>query len=161
MASATQCLESGIFWGEAGTRAEMSSHAVIWLGCTPTPHSKASAGVATDSESSAWTHHGVGLGFGNCARITMPLAPTLGVIIARNERESRSISAADFNRATVFNSREFVAHHPDGLTDPKLRYALHDDMRTQRWILPIIWEATLNAADQEARKYAEQPTQPF
>jgi hypothetical protein len=108
----------------------------------------------------AWTHHGVGLSFGNCARITMPLAPTLGLIIARNERDSRSISAADFNRATVYNSREFVAHRPDGLADATLRNILHEDMQKQRWILPIIWKATLSAADQEARKFADQPILP-
>jgi hypothetical protein len=88
------------------------------------------------------------------------IGPTLGVVIARNERGGRSISAADFNRATVYNSREFVAHHPDGLADATLRYALHDDMRTQRWILPIVWGATLSAADQEARTFADQPNQP-
>jgi hypothetical protein len=109
----------------------------------------------------AWTHHGVGLGFRNCARITMPLAPTLGVVIARNERGGRSISAADFNRATVYNSREFVAHHPDGLADATLRYALHDDMRTQRWILPSSGEPHSAQRNQEARTFADQPNQPF
>ncbi len=109
----------------------------------------------------AWTHHGVGLGFGNCARITMPLAPDLGVIIARYQHNGRSISASDFNRATVYNSREFVALHPDGLAHTTLRNALHDDMRTQRWILPIIWGATLSAADQDARESVHQSDQSF
>jgi len=108
----------------------------------------------------AWTRHGVGLGFGNCARITMPLAPTLGLIIARDQPGGRSISAADFNRATVYNSREFIAHHPDGLADAALRDALHDDMRTQRWFFPILREAAFSAADQEARKFAEEPWPP-
>jgi len=26
----------------------------------------------------AWTRHGMGVGFGNCARITVPLVPDLG-----------------------------------------------------------------------------------
>lgn len=117
-------------------------------------------GVA-DGETSdmptAWTHHGVALGFGNCARITMPLAPDLGLIIAREPYSNRRLSASDFNRATVFNSREFVALHPEGLADGSLRRALDDDIQTQRWILPIIWDATLSAADKDAHEFAALP----
>ena len=105
----------------------------------------------------AWTHHGVGLAFRNCARITMPLAPTLGVIIARNERGGRSISAADFNRATVYNSREFVAHHPDGLADATLRYALHDDMRRSAGFSRSSGEPH---SAQRTRRPARSPTSP-
>jgi hypothetical protein len=111
----------------------------------------------TSDMPTAWTHHGVALGFGNCARITMPLAPDLGLIIAREPYTNRRLSASDFNRATVFNSREFVALPPDGLADDPLRRALDDDIQTQRWILPIIWGATLSAADKEAHEFAALP----
>jgi hypothetical protein len=89
-----------------------------------------------------WTRHGVGIAFGNCARITMPLAPNLGLVITRGQQGTRGVTAAAFNRATVYNSREFVAHHPDGLVDKSLRFALDEDIQTQRWILPAILEGT-------------------
>lgn len=55
-----------------------------------------------------WTHHGVGVAFGNCARVTVPLAPSLGLIIHRTNRpDLRTVTAAAFNRATIYNSREF------------------------------------------------------
>jgi len=103
-----------------------------------------------------WRHHGAGLGFGNCAPITMPLAPTLGVVIARDQRDSRS--ASDFNRATLTtpgsSSRTTLTAWPT-------RRPAHEDMRTQRWILPIVRGAPLSAEDQDARKSAYQPNQPF
>ena len=84
----------------------------------------------------------MGIGFGNCARITMPLAPNLGLVITRGQRGTRGVKAAAFNRATVYNSREFVAHHPAGLADNSLRFALDDAIQTQRWLLPAILEGT-------------------
>lgn len=86
-----------------------------------------------------WTHHGVGVGFGNCGRVTVPLAPDLGLVIYRTNRQDlRNPTAAEFNRATIYNSREFVAHRPTGLPDPALQRALHADLRTQRHCLQII-----------------------
>lgn len=104
-----------------------------------------------------WTHHGAGVAFGNCARVTVPLAPNLGLIIYRTSRpDLRALTAAMFNRATIFNSREFVAHHPDGLPEVALQRALRDDLWTQRQILPIILEATRSAAEQDARRFTQQ-----
>jgi hypothetical protein len=69
------------------------------------------SGVAAGTVSSmpeAWTRHGVGVGFGNCARITVPLAPNLGLVLTPRRQTPHSIGAAEFNRATIYNSREFV-----------------------------------------------------
>jgi Protein of unknown function (DUF4238) len=90
----------------------------------------------------AWTRHGVGVGFGNCARITVPLAPDLGLVLTPRGQIPHRIGPAEFNRATIYNSREFVAHHPGGLTGQSLRRAFDEDMRTQRWILPLILEGS-------------------
>lgn len=90
----------------------------------------------------AWTRHGVGVAFGNCARITVPLAPDLGLVLTPPGQASRRISAAEFNRATIYNSREFVAHHPAALPD-QVRGTLVEDLQTQRWILPIILDASI------------------
>jgi hypothetical protein len=107
-----------------------------------------------------WTHHGVGVAFGNCARVTVPLAPDLGLIIRRTDRpDLRTVTAAVFNRATIYNSREFVAHHPDGLPGAALRRALLHDLWIQRQILPIILEATRSAAEQNARSFVRQRQQ--
>jgi hypothetical protein len=107
-----------------------------------------------------WTHHGAGVAFGNCARVTVPLAPSLGLIIHRTNRpDLRKVTAAAFNRATIYNSREFVAHHPDGLPDTALRRALFDDLWTQRQILPVILEGTRSAAEQEARSFVQRNQQ--
>ncbi|SEF38416.1 Protein of unknown function [Amycolatopsis pretoriensis] len=100
-----------------------------------------------------WTHHGVGVGFGNCGRVTMPLAPNLGLIIHRDGRpDLRNPTAAEFNRATVYSSREFVAHHPEGLPSADLQRALREDLGTQRQLLPIIIEAARRAAEEDARQ---------
>lgn len=89
----------------------------------------------------AWTRHGVGVGFGNCARITVPLAPDLGLVLTPPGQAHRGISAAAFNRATIYNSREFVAHHPASLPD-QLQQSLAEDLGIQRWILPTILEGS-------------------
>ncbi|MEV4157838.1 hypothetical protein AB0J48_32930 [Nocardia salmonicida] len=97
-----------------------------------------------------WTKHGAGVGFATCGRITMPLAPNLGLIIVRNNRpDLRAVDAAGFNRATIFNSREFVAHHTGGLQNTAVHRSLLDDVRTQRKILPILRGAALSAADKD------------
>lgn len=99
---------------------------------------KGEAGLAPE----AWTRHGVGVGFGTCARITVPLASDVGLILTPPKQASRAISAADFNRATIYNSREFVAHHPTSLPD-QLRRNLADDLDLQRWLLPTILQGSI------------------
>ena len=103
------------------------------------------SGVATGKTGlmpEAWTRHGSGVGFGNCARITVPLAPELGLVLTPRGQMPRSISGAEFNRATIYNSREFVAHHPTGLPDSTLEQAFNEAMWTQRWLLPAILNGT-------------------
>jgi hypothetical protein len=103
------------------------------------------SGVATGQTGlmpEAWTRHGSGVGFGNCARITVPLAPELGLVLTPRGQTPRSISAAEFNRATIYNSREFVAHHPAGLPDPSLGWAFEEALTMQRWLLPAILNGT-------------------
>jgi hypothetical protein len=107
------------------------------------------SGVAAGAVSSmpeAWTRHGVGVGFGNCSRITVPLAPDLGLVLTPRGQAPRSIGAAEFNRATIYNSREFVAHHPGWLPGQSLRQAFDEDVWTQRWILPMILEGSTSRA---------------
>ncbi len=108
------------------------------------------AAGATSELPERWTHHGMGVGFSNCARITVPLAPNLGLIIVRNDRpDLRKVDAAAFNRATIFNSREFVAHHTGGLPDPALHRSLLEDLCLQRQILPVVRDAARSGADME------------
>jgi hypothetical protein len=98
----------------------------------------------------AWTRHGIGVGFGNCARINVPLAPDLGLVLTPRGQAAHSIGAAEFNRATICNSREFVAHHPDWLPGQSLRQAFDEDVWTQRWVLPVILEGSTSRARQGA-----------
>lgn len=90
----------------------------------------------------AWTRHGMGVGFGNCARITVPLAPDLGLVLTPRGQTPRRIGTAEFNRATIYNSREFVAHHPGWQPGQSSQRAFDEDVYTQRWILPMIWEGS-------------------
>lgn len=90
----------------------------------------------------AWTRHGIGVALHTCARITVPLAPELGLVLTPRGQLSRRITPVEFNRATIYNSREFVAHHSAGLSDQRLKCAFDDDVETQRWILPTIRAGT-------------------
>jgi hypothetical protein len=108
-------------------------------------------GVAVGAVSSmpvAWTRHGMGVGFGNCARITVPLAPDLGLVLTPRGQTPRRIGTAEFNRATIYNSREFVAHHPNWQPGQSLQRAFDEDVSKQRWILPMILEGSTSGRQQ-------------
>jgi Protein of unknown function (DUF4238) len=108
-------------------------------------------GVAAGAVSSmpeAWTRHGMGVGFGNCARITVPLAPDLGLVLTPRGQTPRRIGTAEFNRATIYNSREFVAHHPAWQPGQFSQRAFDEDVFTQRWILPMILEGSTSDRQQ-------------
>ena len=108
-------------------------------------------GVAVGAVSSmpvAWTRHGMGVGFGNCARITVPLAPDLGLVLTPRGQTPRRIGTAEFNRATIYNSREFVAHHPAWQPGQSSQRAFDEDVSTQRWILPMILEGSTSGRQQ-------------
>ncbi|MGW5256633.1 DUF4238 domain-containing protein [Streptomyces sp. NPDC004012] len=70
-------------------------------------------GTAPPEIPAAFFDHGVGTGFHNFRRLTVPLGSRLGVIISRDPQDASRLRVADFNRFTVFNSREFVAHAPE------------------------------------------------
>ncbi|MFI0467194.1 hypothetical protein ACH347_24210 [Saccharopolyspora sp. 5N102] len=59
------------------------------------------------------------------------------------------------DRTQARNSREFIAHHPNGIAQPSSEQALTVDIYMQRLILPIIREATLSAAAEEARRLSQ------
>lgn len=59
-----------------------------------------------------WGQHGFIVPLGKCERITIPLSPTVGLYLHRSEDRKR-LKADDFNRYTVYSSRDFVAHHVD------------------------------------------------
>ena len=86
----------------------------------------------------AWTLHGVGIGFGNCRRVTVPLSPRLGLIVARDAKDLRNVKSSGFNRWTIYNSREFVAYMPSWPTsEPKLYHDFVEDLETQRFVIPM------------------------
>jgi hypothetical protein len=83
-------------------------------------------------------NHGVGIGFGTCERVTVPLTPNLGLLITRSPEAPR-IGAREFNSYTIFNSREFVACSPEW---PPRRRALYEwaieDIELQRVLRPAL-----------------------
>ncbi|SFN48200.1 Protein of unknown function [Actinomadura madurae] len=89
----------------------------------------------------AYLDHGVGAGFHDARRITVPLGSNLGLLISRDERDADRIRAAEFNRYTIFNSREFIAYAPDWPTrHPSLNSELHSNLFTQRIVAPtFMW----------------------
>jgi len=89
----------------------------------------------------AWTRHDVGVGFDTCARITVPLVPDLCLVLTPCEQIPHGVGAAEFNQATIHNSREFAAQSA-GLPGQSLRRTFAEDVRTERWILPLILEGS-------------------
>ena len=94
-------------------------------------------GTAPPEIPAAFFDHGVGTGFHNFRRLTVPLGSRLGVIISRDPQDASRLRVADFNRFTVFNSREFVAHAPEWPgTHPRLAQDLTELMMRQRMVAP-------------------------
>jgi hypothetical protein len=88
----------------------------------------------TSQINDAWARHGIGVGFETCARITMPLTPQLGLLLTRDGKPAR-LGAERFNQATVYESREFVAHSPDWPEGrARLEKAFRDDLQRQRFL---------------------------
>jgi hypothetical protein len=78
--------------------------------------------------------------------LQMDAQSVLGLVLTRRGQVPHSIGAAEFNRATIYNSREFVTHHPGWLPGQSLRQAFDEDVCTQRWILPMILEGSTSRA---------------
>ncbi|MGW3479765.1 hypothetical protein ACWDMR_30660 [Streptomyces althioticus] len=94
-------------------------------------------GTAPPEIPAAFFDHGVGTGFHKLRRLTVPLGSRLGVIISRDPQDASRLRAADFNRFTVFNSREFVAHAPEWPGNhPSLAQDLTELMMRQRMVAP-------------------------
>lgn len=104
-------------------------------------------GETYDAPKETWLEHGVGVGFQNCARITVPLSPHIGLLLTRKpegdqltlwgDRETEKIPAEDFNRYTIYNSREFVAYAPNWPQEcPELYDHFEEDFDTQRAVRP-------------------------
>jgi len=102
------------------------------------------SGVATnqttDVPTAAWTLHGLGVGFGTCQRVTIPLTPRLGLHLERDKAPQPSLKAEDFNRATVFNSRDFIAYSPTWAEEnPRLHRLVLKQLHRQRFVLSVIY----------------------
>lgn len=81
-----------------------------------------------------WAAHGLGLPMREAKRLTIPLGPRLGLLLTREGARSR-IDAAEFNRSTIFNSREFVLHPPGWLAEPtRLTRHFAADIERQRFV---------------------------
>lgn len=81
----------------------------------------------------AWAWHGFGVPIRNAARCTIPLGPRLGLLLTPSGGPAR-LDAADFNRRTVFNSREFVLHQPNWRSaSERLPSLFSEALERQRW----------------------------
>ncbi|WP_406216792.1 DUF4238 domain-containing protein [Streptomyces decoyicus] len=81
--------------------------------------------------------HGVGTGFHNFRRLTVPLSGRLAVVISRDPLDASRLRAEDLNRFTIFNSREFVAHAPEWpTTHQSLAQDLTQLLKRQRMVAP-------------------------
>ncbi|WP_229070481.1 DUF4238 domain-containing protein [Actinoplanes sp. DH11] len=90
----------------------------------------------------AYAQIGIGIGFDNFQRLTMPLTPRIGLIISRDSADLNRIDSRKFNRWTVGNSREFVAHHPDwDAVAPSLYGAVIGHLDEQRFLAKYIFPA--------------------
>ncbi|XVQ15124.1 DUF4238 domain-containing protein [Spirillospora sp. CA-255316] len=89
----------------------------------------------------AFLDHGVGAGFSDVRRVTVPLGSNLGLIISRDGHDAARIRAAEFNRYTIFNSREFVAYAPDWpARHSTLDREFRANLQTQRFVAPaFLW----------------------
>jgi Protein of unknown function (DUF4238) len=98
------------------------------------------SGLATGANTQvppAWTQHGVGIGFENCRRVTVPLGRRLGLLIAREPKDTKNITSQSFNRWTVYNSREFMAYAPGWQNQQPMLYGkVIEDLHTQRIVIP-------------------------
>lgn len=81
-----------------------------------------------------WAMHGFVVPLHECARVTIALTPTTGLYLHRfNGR--RRIKAEDFNRYTVYSSRDFVAHGLDwNDTNPRLYKSMIGQLGLQRML---------------------------
>lgn len=81
-----------------------------------------------------WAMHGFVVPLHECERVTIALTPTTGLYLHRFEGRRR-IKAEDFNRFTVYSSRDFVAHSLDWQdTNPRLYKSMIGQLELQRML---------------------------
>lgn len=94
-------------------------------------------GRATINE--AWARHGIGIGWDDVGRVTVPLTPRLGLLLTRPGAPTR-LTAPVFNRATVYNARRFALHTPTwGEGRAGLVKAFDEALETQRTLAPAFY----------------------
>lgn len=87
-----------------------------------------------------WQRHGVGISFDNCLRITVPLDPHFGLLLTRDGGPEQ-ITAPQFNKHTLYNSREFIAFSPQWpQLAPKLYTAVMKALPTQRFARSMLFK---------------------
>lgn len=81
-----------------------------------------------------WAMHGFGVPLHECERVTIPLSPDTGLYLHRSE-DRRRLKAEDFNRYTVYSSRDFVAHNVDWAdTNQRLYKSMLEQLELQRML---------------------------
>lgn len=81
-----------------------------------------------------WAMHGLVVPLHECERLTIPLSPDTGLYLHRFEGRRR-LKADDFNRYTVYSSRDFVAHNVDWSdTNPRLYRSMAGQLELQRML---------------------------
>lgn len=81
-----------------------------------------------------WAMHGFIVPLHECERVTIALSPDTGLYLHRHEGRKR-LKADDFNRYTVYSSRDFVAHNVNWpVSNPRLYKAMTEHMSLQRML---------------------------
>jgi hypothetical protein len=81
-----------------------------------------------------WAMHGFVVPLHECERVTIALSPSTGLYLHRLEGRRR-IKAEDFNRYTVYSSRDFVTHNVDWPTShPRLYKSMAEHLALQRML---------------------------
>jgi hypothetical protein len=84
----------------------------------------------------ALARHGLGVPLHGAARVTTPLSPRLGLLMTNDGVPDR-LDPQAFNRATIYSSREFVAHAAGwSPANPRVRDSFTKDLERQRWLAP-------------------------
>lgn len=87
----------------------------------------------------AWARHGIGIGWDDVERVTVPLTPQLGVLLTRPEAPTR-LTAPAFNRATIYNARRFIVHTPTwGRGRDALTRSFTDSLEVQRRLATVFY----------------------
>lgn len=85
-----------------------------------------------------WSKHGMQVPLHEADRVTIPLTPRLGLYLSRKPG-LRAPDARQFNRATVYNARSFVAYPTEWVgAMPRSMAAFGEWLDTQRWCRQLL-----------------------